>query len=280
MRIVFAFVLLCGLGLAGSAAYMVMQKFNEYETQIAKQKRELDKAAGYTNIVVVKDSIREGTQITADHVEVMQWPADSMPEGAFVDVESIVGPEDTAPRIALRFLEKGEPLTIIKLSDFGERPTIRSILSEGMRGFDISLNQSVGASGNLRTGYTVDVLWTGNTQQGKVTQTILENLSIIGTNLTPEEEFNQTARASRVTLQITPEEVSKLTYAVQSGNVTLSLRGIDDNADINPQDVNLVGLTGLAAPVAPAPAAEERKCYVTVMKGGQRVQEEVPCPRQ
>lgn len=65
MRIVFAFVLLLGIGLAGAAAYLAQQKFSEFETDLAQARRnnvpniELVGVAVATRDLVFGNSLRK-----------------------------------------------------------------------------------------------------------------------------------------------------------------------------------------------------------------------------
>ena len=52
MRIVFALILIIGMGLAGFAVYMAQGRFNEYQTVLDSQRRALQKNVPLTKVIV------------------------------------------------------------------------------------------------------------------------------------------------------------------------------------------------------------------------------------
>ena len=243
MRMIFALVLLLGLGLAGFAVYMA-QGFIE-KTQ---QERDLLLAAQASapklvDVVVAKKQLKYGDRLTQQDLEVIKWQDGKVPEGAFSAISAPQGADpairavflegETRPRAALRSLEPYEPILASKVTEPGVDAGINANLTAGMRAFAINVDVSSGVSGFLRPGDRVDVYWSGVANERDVTKLIDQGIRLIAIDQNADaDRTEETLIARTITVEATPQQVAALAQAQQTGRLTLSLLGSGDLAAV------------------------------------------------
>ncbi len=280
MRIIFLLVLVVGMGLAGYAAFMIMQQFEGYQAQIVSLNNDLRQSKAneieVTTVIVAAEELKFGAELLEENVKEVPWPATDVPPNAFTSLEDLLGGENVDPRYIVRPMEIGEPILSTKVTDFGEDAGLRSRLRPGMRAFTIEVNVASGVSGFLQPGDLVDVYWTGGGRDiaQKVTKLILEGVTLMAIDQTSSEDISRPSVAKTVTLEVSPQVVAKLVQAQQTGKLTLALRGT--------QDVSLVGEIQVDQndinPIENNEIPEERHCFRSERRAGELTQIEVPCP--
>jgi len=277
MRIIFLLVLLIGIGMAGYAAYMVMQRFQTYQSEFAKLESDLRTArlgvVDTETVLVAKSDLRFGTEVLRDDITEIQWPKGLAPPNAFTSLEALFGSENTPPRYILRIMEQGEPILTSKVTEFGEDAGISSRLAPGMRAFAISVNVTSGVSGFLQPGDRVDVYWVGSTTGETITKLILEDVDLIAIDQQDDEDFGGTVVARTVTLQVSPLVVAKLVQAQATGNLTLALRGAEDVAATGEIEIDQSAI--IANEIIEV--VEERVCTIHSRNGANVVEVVIPC---
>lgn len=274
MRIVFALVLLVGIGLAGAAAYLAQQTFTELETELAQARRNNVPSIELVGVAVATRELVFGKYLEPGDVKLIDWPKDNVPAGAYTNLESILGGEGAEPRAVLITTVKDEPVLPHKVTAFGMDAGVRSRLAPGMRAFTININISTGVSGFLQPNDRVDIYWTGNDGSTTITRLILEGVRLIAVDQVENSDVTRTIMARTVTVEVSPQTVAELTQAQQTGRLTLSLRGAEDDALTGVFDVDQTDIIGneiIAVEVKPV-------CTLRTRKGAEVVVEEVPCP--
>lgn len=246
-----------------------------------------------TPVMVAAKDIAYGDKIAPDLVKVVQWPTASVPADIIVTrAELFEGPE--APRIALRSLAAGEPFLKAKVSGFGERPILSRKLAAGMRAFSVRINDVSGVAGFILPGDRVDVMVTrqvdgsgglafGGGGSGLVTDTILQNVTVLGIDQLSAENTEEPVVGKSATFEVTPEDAQKLALASQVGTLSLSLRNY---AALEDEPVRQIAAGDLgekkpqpkAAPSRPAAApapSRDTSIYVKVRKGTEVSSEKV-----
>ena len=276
MRIVFAFVLLIGIGLAGAAAYLAQQTFGKLEADLAKARRNNVPAIELIGVAVATRELVFGKFLKAGDVKLIAWPKANVPAGAFTDLELLLGGEGAEPRAILITIEKDEPVLPHKITAFGEDAGVRSRLAPGMRAFTININISTGVSGFLQPNDRVDVYWTGDDNGSTITRLILEGVRLIAVDQVENSDISRTILARTVTVEVSPQTVAQLTQAQQTGRLTLSLRGAEDDVETGVFQVDqrdIIGNEIIAVEAKPI-------CTLRTRKGAEVVVVEVPCPKE
>jgi Flp pilus assembly protein CpaB len=104
------------------------------------------------------------------------------------------------------------------------------LLPAGMRGIAIRVNTASGAAGFIQPNSRVDVVQTTHEGDKSTTQTILQNMLVLAADTTTIRDQDKPAIvANTVTLAAKPEDVQKLRLAEATGELSLTLRGAEDN---------------------------------------------------
>jgi pilus assembly protein CpaB len=271
MRLVFGLVLVVGLGLASFAVYMAKDYIGAYQAELARERSAREQMVPTVDVVVINRQLRYGEDITTEDVRTVRWPETAIPEGTFSKLEDVFPFGE----------EKDEALMIVKVTEPGQDAGVSSRLSKGMRAFAISVDVSSGVSGFLRPGDRVDVYWSGSVEGGgrdgeEVTQLIESGVRIVGIDQTADGDRSGPSIARTVTVEATPLQVAGLAQAQATGNLSLSLLGVEDDAVTGDVAVNQRGLLGIEAE-AIVQVEREEVCTIRTRRGGEIIQTEIPC---
>ena len=284
MRAIFGLVLIAGLGLASFAVYMA-KDYLESE-RVAR-----DQIVPTVDVVVANKQLKYGEPIQADDIRVIRWPASSIPEGAFPSVDAVFSKGPEVFRVALRTIEKDEPLMVVKITEPGQDEGVSTRLTKGMRAFAIKVDVASGVSGFLRPGDRVDVYWTGRLPgragggDRDVTQLIMSGVTLVAVDQTADGERAAPTIARTVTVEASPVEVAALAQAQSSGRLSLSLLGATDNTVIDSEvEVDQNRLLGIEEIIEEEPEPEVAEvievpevCTIRVSRGGQYIETPIPC---
>ena len=221
------FLLSIVLGALFSA--LVYRYLREQQSQVEMAR---SSAQGQTRPIIVADrSIAVGTRIEAEQLRTANWPVDLEPEGAITSVDGAVG------SIARVSIERNQPLqqSILVPKGAGLLPLL---ITDGMRGMSVRVDNVTGVSGFITPNSRVDVLTSGNPNaeatagdmKGKV---ILQNVRVLATGTIIEQKDEKPVDVATVTLLVSPEDAEKLTVATKQEPARLVLRNYRDE-DIVP----------------------------------------------
>ncbi len=105
MRMIFGLVLAVGLALAGAAVFLAKGYIDKTSSDLQQELRIKAKTGGLIEVFVVNKPKNYGDPLTKDDVQMIYWPKNALPEGAFLD-PAVLFPEDTKdPRYVLRQME-------------------------------------------------------------------------------------------------------------------------------------------------------------------------------
>ena len=219
-------IVLAGALLIGLIAVLIVNGVfsgvEQRQQQFAEQNR-------MVRIVVASQALAFGTQLSSQNVHLANWPAASLPEGAFTTLD-----DATKSRVALRPIVAGEPVLASKVSGLNGRATLSANLPQGQLAFAVPINDVSGAGGFVRPGDVVDVLVTrkipgdGATDSDKMTDVVLENVPVLGIDQESDENKTSPVIGKTATLQVDTFGAQKLALAQQLGVLTLALRNVAD----------------------------------------------------
>ena len=240
-----AIALLAGLAAAISASKWLVQT----------------SSGSVTPVSVAAVDINLGEAIDANMVKTINWPADSVPPGAFKDARSLEG------RVVRSSVAKGEPLIDAKLAPVGTKGGLSAVISEGKRAITVRVNDVVGVAGFALPGNYVDVIVNTQEQQGKtdqqsISKTVLEKILVLAVAQQVSREDTAPKVVNAVTLEVTPEQAEKLDLARSVGTLSLVLRNQVDDDKLVTRGATKDTLLGVAAPEpASAPVKPTRVRY-------------------
>ena len=231
MRLVFALVLLLGLGLAGFAVYMAQNYMAQIQAERDMLAAAQAQAPELVDVVVAKRPMKYGERLTREDLQTIKWPKDSLPSGVFhmvaapadapADAPAVFAANEARPRAALRSFEPFEPILASKVTAPGVDAGITSNLTPGKRALAIKVDVTTGVSGFLRPGDRVDVYWSGNAQGKEVTKLIQPGVRLIAIDQNADaDRSEETLIARTVTVEATAQEVAALAQAQSTGRLT------------------------------------------------------------
>lgn len=282
MRTVFGLVLVAGVGLAGTAVYMVRGHLEQQAAALARERASTAQQVPTVEVLAVNRQIAFGEPLTKDDVAVIRYAEAFLPEGTFLTMEDLFPQGEVIVRQVVRQMEINEPVLAVKVTAPGEAAGITSSLSPGMRAFAINVDVASGVSGFLRPGDRVDVYWTGqaiNSEGLDVTQLIESGLTLVAVDQTTDDSISTASIAQTVTVEVTPQQVAKLAQAQASGTLSLSLVGQADDTIATAIEVDQRSLLGIDEEVAIVEVLPEVEqiCTIRTRKGSEVVETPIAC---
>jgi pilus assembly protein CpaB len=204
-------------------------------------------AEGSTQVVVAKTGIAQRTEVTAEMLELKNVPTDTVVEGAFVNVNDVVGQVTKFP------IGVNQQVVASAVVDTSA-PTVDAlsyVVPAGRRAMSVSASQVTYAGGLILPGDYVDVVWiccqgeavvsrtiVRNVQVAAVAQGIVDSGPVAGENGSNDPAAADPAEAdpeaSTVTLLLNPRESQDILLAENQGSIRLNLRGPGDAELVDP----------------------------------------------
>jgi pilus assembly protein CpaB len=204
-------------------------------------------------VAVAATDIEIGSRLTREMVRVTEWPAGSVPEGAFQVADPLVD------RVVRTSVQRGEPLTESKLAPLGTKGGLSAIVAPGKRAITVRVNDVVGVAGFALPGNFVDIIV--NTQNegnvgnkdNSVSKIVLEHILVLAVAQEASRDETKPKVVSAVTLEVTPEEAEKIDLARSVGSLSLVLRNQIDPQEATTKGATKITLLGRATPPPPPP---------------------------
>lgn len=198
----------------------------------------------FTRIVVATQPLEFGGRLTNQNVRLQDWPAASVPQGAFSSMPDAL--KDN--RVALRPIVPGEPVLASNVSGADGRASLAGLLPAGMRAVSVSVNAVSGVSGFVLPGSLVDVLLTREIDNGiggtavHRSDVILESVQVLAIDQLSNNKQSEPKVARTATLAVSLRDAQRLAVAEQAGRLSLVLR--------KPTDADTVAAAAGTATVA------------------------------
>jgi len=237
-------------------------------------------------IVVAAADVSLGQRLAPEMFKLADWPADSVPKGAFTDPQKLSG------RVLRTNLLMGEPVSEVKLAPAGTLGGLSALITEGKRAITVRVNDVIGVAGFALPGNYVDIIVStqkdlppgAEARQQNISKIVLERILVLAVAQEVNRDETKPKVVNAVTLEVTPEQAEKLDLARSVGTLSLALRN-----QVDPQSASTEGATKVtllpetppaprkpatrpALAVRPAPvvvkvAAPVRRECVTVLNG-------------
>jgi len=206
-----------------------------------RAKVEPAKAIASQTVVVAKQPLRFGTELTAAMLQEVPWPSDALPNGAFAKIHDIMA---GGRRVVLAAIETNEPVLSLKITGPGQRATLSALVKPGMKAVTIRVNDVEGVGGFVLPGDHVDVVLTRQIDKGSATtQVVLQNTRVLAVDQTADERAQKAAVAKSVTLEVDTVDAQKLWLASSVGSLSLLLRKAGETAEVRTRKVTLEDLS-------------------------------------
>ncbi len=208
-------------------------------------------------VVVAQAPISRGGVIQPAQLKVVNYPAGSVPAGAFTTISQLTGGKDQQ-RIALRDLGPDEPVLANRVTLPGGKLNLATEINPGMQAVTFHSSDVTGVAGFVLPNDRVDIMLSrsvgggNNAQTMPLTQVIAENIRILGVDQSDDQEQNKPVVAKAITVEVTPEQAQQITLAQTMGTVSLALRHVDDTAPVTRLATTAVSFGFFQAPRPPS----------------------------
>jgi pilus assembly protein CpaB len=223
-------------------------------------------------IAVAAADIDIGQRLAPEMVKLVDWPADSVPKGAFGDPAKLAG------RVLKTSVLAGEPISEAKLAPAGTLGGLSALITEGKRAITVRVNDVIGVAGFALPGNYVDIIVStetdpqpnaGQPRELNISKIVLERILVLAVAQEVSRDETKPKVVNAVTLEVTPEQAEKLDLARSVGTLSLALRN-----QVDPAAAQTGGATKQSLlPALPAPIRQ-----VSLPAPRPRVQAPRPAP--
>lgn len=232
--------------IAGLAAVVMAARWMQQQKGVSGQ------------IAVASADIEIGARITPEMVQMVKWPQDSVPPGAFTESGPLAG------RVTLSALQRGEPILAGRLAAEGAKGGLSAVVADGKRAMTVRVNDVIGVAGFALPGTYVDILVNtqGEGSRGdgsSVSKIVLERILVLAVAQEADRDATKPKVVNAVTLELTPQQAELLDLTRSVGTLSLVLRNQADPKAVVTEGVTkaelLAGIHGAPAPKPAASAA-------------------------
>lgn len=208
-------------------------------------------------VVVASRDLDLGTALNPSMLQVVRWPAGSIPAGSISDVQALDA------RVVRVSVQRGEPLLDGKLAPLGTKGGLSAVIGEGKRAITVKVNEVVGVAGFALPGNYVDVLVNVRDDRDMaISKIVLEHILVLAVAQESGRDETKPKVVSAVTVEATPEQAEKLDLARSIGQLSLVLRNQIDKTPVHTAGVRKSDLLQIAefkaAPLAPVVRPEPK----------------------
>ncbi len=256
----------------GLLAVFIAQAWLSGQAERRMRSLEAQKKPVHTRtIVVAKQRVPFGVELTADQLREVPWASEALPEGAFATINDILSP---GKRIVLSPLEANEQVLSVKITGPGQRATLSALVGEGMKAVSVRVNDVEGVGGFVLPGDRVDVVLTRQMDKGNATtEVVLQNARVLAVDQSADDRATKAAVAKAVTLEVDTVGAQKIWLAASVGSLSLLLRKAGEQSA---ERTRRVTLDDLSKPESVVPEKNNAVATVAVQRGGNRQNYNVP----
>jgi pilus assembly protein CpaB len=183
-------------------------------------------ATALTTVVAAANDLPAGSKLNESDLRLVKMPHNDLPPGSFTSVSEVVGRAVTTP------IMKGAPVMLGQLANPNAGAGLPALIPSGMRAVSVKVNDVISVAGFVTAGTRVDVLLTGQPNQGggstgndPAATTVLENIQVLAAGQKLQHNGQgDPQQVTVITLLVSPEDAQKLALATQEGKIQLALR--------------------------------------------------------
>jgi pilus assembly protein CpaB len=227
-------------------------------------------------VMVASTDINLGTRLSGDVVRLADWPADSVPAGAFSEAKQI---DSRVTRVAV---QRGEPILESKLALPGATGGLSAVVAEGKRAMTVRVNDVIGVAGFALPGNYVDILVStqgerrpSDATDQSISKLVLERILVLAVAQEASQNDTKPKVVNAVTLEVTPEQAEKLDLARSVGQLSLVLRN-----QIDQQPAETAGATKATLLSQAKPETPKAKPVQATAEAAKPVSKNAGAPRQ
>jgi pilus assembly protein CpaB len=232
-------------------------------------------------VIVAARPLQFNAMLTVADLAEVQWPAASVPPGAFTSREALLG---AGGRTALVAIAQSEPILASKVTGPGQRGSLSAVIGEGMKAVTIRVDDVLGVAGFVQPGDQVDVIWTRNERTASASGRpsadtaysvlLLQNVRVLAIDQIADRG-PQAKPAKAVTVEVNAEGARQVALSANTGQLSLALLRAGARATTEFRRTGIEDLGGQQRPAEvrlppPPEKAEPDGNIVTVTRGTER----------
>jgi pilus assembly protein CpaB len=282
MRLRSSYRILTAAVCAAVATYLTVSSFS----QRAPQPAPVAAAPLVTPVVVRPDTrtvivaavpLQYNALLTADVLAEVEWPAASVPPGAFTSREALLG---AGARTVLQAIAKSEPILASKITGPGQRGSLSAVIADGMKAVTIRVDDVLGVAGFVQPGDRVDVILVRNDRANAngrpatasaYSDVLLQGVRVLAIDQVAERA-GQPKPAKAVTIEVDAEGAAKVSLGQEIGRLSLALlrAGAPSDPDYRRIRVEDLGREKPGSRMPPVEKTDPEGTVVTVTRGTER----------
>lgn len=184
-------------------------------------------AMSMTEIVVAAADVNIGTRLDKTQLTTAPWPKANVPQGAFDNIEQVVG------RVSVSKMVAGTPILAAELAAPNSGAGLVAMIKPGMRAMAIRVDEVVGVGGFILPNTFVDIISidqkSGNIRTAR---TFLRKVEVLAIAQETFIEEGKPKVVRTVTLEIAPEDAELLAEKTHEGPIQLVLRNPLDEKEV------------------------------------------------
>jgi pilus assembly protein CpaB len=239
-------ILVVAVILGGVAAFLARSWLQSHSARTNGQKT--------VSILVANRTLAFGAPIGAEDVRVIDWPAESTPDGAFATFSELA---KNGRRITLSPFVRDEPIIASKVSAPDQRASLSTVIEKGKRAVTVAVDDVRGVAGFIFPGDFVDVVLTRTDNSNgpqNFSEVILQRIKVLAIDQMAGQRQEHPTVAKAVTVEVDPDQALRILLAANVGKLSLILRQPAEVAmapDVKVTDSDLFGGDEAQAPPTP-----------------------------
>jgi pilus assembly protein CpaB len=226
----------------GLLAVFIAQSWLSNQAALQAKNQNPQQATPTQTIVVAKEPLRYGAELSAATLKEVAWAGDAVPAGAFHKIADVL---KGGRRIVLAAIETNEPVLGLKITGPGQRATLSSLVRDGMKAVTIRVNDVEGVGGFVLPGDHVDVVLTRNKSGSAPTsEIVLQNSRVLAVDQSADDRATKATVSKSVTLEVDTVDAQKVWLAASVGNLSLLLRKAGETGAAKTRQISLKDLAG------------------------------------
>ena len=192
------------------------------------------------DVLVAANRLELGSLVKDEDLRWQPWPKEIASSEFIVRTKEGKKRKEITGSAVRSSIIAGEPINMAKLVTTNGGGYMAAILPKGMRAISVRISPVTGAGGFILPNDRVDVLLTRKLDGGEdagqnrkhMSETILSNVRVLAIDQSLKEnkgeKGKQVAVGKTATLELFPKQSELLSRAVSAGEISLSLRSIED----------------------------------------------------
>ncbi|WP_420412257.1 Flp pilus assembly protein CpaB [Roseibium sp.] len=215
---------------AGILAFRMVMMSGGPSEQVAEAPQPVKQAQ--EQVLTAANDILLGGKLSAEDMVWTDWPEEAVPIGAVTKKAKPEANEELLGQIAKTRIYKGEPIRPERLINT-DKGFMSALLPKGKRAIAVAVEAETTAGGFILPGDKVDLILTRRSDEGAMSETILENIRVLAIDTTTAGEQDQKNLSPKrtATLELTLGQSEIVAQSQQVGTIALALRSAQDSAD-------------------------------------------------